>query len=291
MIAAMAMIATVACGEKDPVTPPPVDPTAPKATIVAAPTSVKVDGAGAFNVTLDKAAAEDVTIAVANGGADFLTVAAAEIKITKGQTTGTVAFTGKAEGSAKVTFSTTSTAISLETKELSVAVTEKPVVGPEYSYPDAAESGTYGSITNVVIGTTDNDLTKMDVANMDLAYWNFFVETPVRIATGDKLVVKFDIGTGYGDAAGSSEGDPYAIDVYADWNNDGKFDGANESLGKETFTGNTPQVKEYTLTIPEGAVASRIRVIYAFDGKSGGAPYVANESFDTGAVAEFMYSL
>lgn len=292
MIAAMAMFATVACGEKDNGGDKPV--VLPKATIVAAPTSVAIDAAGAFNVTLDKAATEDVTIAVANAGEATLTVAAAEIKITKGATTGSIAFTGKAEGSAKVTFTTTSKAIELVTKELTVTVTKdkpEPPVGPVYSYPEAGNDGTYGAITNVVIGAKDHNLMTMDIASDEFVYWNFLVTEPSPIVTGDKLVVKFDIGKGYGSAEGSGAADAYVIDAYIDWNNDGKFDGANESLGKESFTGHGDKVKEYPLTIPADAAAlSRIRVIYAFDGKDVEA-YEPNSFFDTGAVAEFMYSI
>lgn len=251
MIAAMAMVATVACGEKDPidnVTPPPVDG-APKATIVAAPTSVVVDAAGAFNVTLEKAATEDVTIAVA-GGADFLTVAAAEIKITKGATTGTVAFTGKAAGSAKVTFTTTSTAIELVTKELSVTVTPKgtPDDGLKtYCDPEFPDFKTYARLDGAVIGTVTLPATEGN------DFFDFAHEgtNKVTIAAGMNVVIKYA-------NIDSGAGDPYGVGVYIDWNNDGDFKDAGEVVGTKEFTagaaGATQDLTIAIASIPADAI-------------------------------------
>lgn len=257
MIAAMAMFATVAC-DKDEDPQPPVEG-APKATIVAAPATVAVDAAGAFNVTLEKAATEDVTIAVANAGEATLTVAAAEIKITKGATTASVAFTGKAEGSAKVTFSTTSKAIELVTKELTVAVTT--TAPPAIKYGEV-EFGTYqyASLGYFTLGTT-----KIEGGEGGVLYEG-----------AAKLDANFTVN--FMPSGGSGETGPtdlYSIIIYADWNKDGKFDGANEKVFEKLkfAAGSAAQDITGTITIPADAAAtSMIRVVSFFVEDASGNP-------------------
>lgn len=298
MIAAMAMVATVACGEKDPINneKPPV-PGAPKATIVAAPTSVAIAAAGAFNVTLDKAAAEDVTIAVA-GGADFLTIAAAEIKITKGATTGTVAFTGKAAGSAKVTFSTTSTAISLETKELTVTVTTDVIPPAEYEFPTSGW-GTYFGMSKVVIGATTLTSSCGDGIDSETG-----LVAPDKPLTGEDM---FGINGVSDDKTGTivplTEGIAYTIFVdnytstkdkgdvffYIDWNGNGTFEEATELIKVEKAVSGAKKTElTGTITIPAGAVASsRGRIIVANEDND-----IENGvgAMDSGYMMDFKYS-
>lgn len=294
MIAAMAMFATVACDKDEPGPGPGPEPTpgAPKATIVAAPTSVAIDAAGAFNVTLDKAATEDVTIAVANAGEATLTVAAAEIKITKGATTASVAFTGKAEGSAKVTFTTTSKAIELVTKELSVSVTKEGPKPIEYTEYPMADYGTYGGLVSAKVGDVTINAGTEYIDEAASGCFSKFINTPlVPFATGSKLTVTYSTGVVYDGTEGSGL-KKYYIDAYADWNMNGKFEPTERLAVKEVTGDDSVQTVDIDITVPETAVASsRVRVVYASNTTgTSDTQYAPNEAMDSGAILEFMYT-
>lgn len=288
MIAAMAMVATVACDKTDT---PDVDPTAPKATIVASPASVAVEASGAFNVTLSEAAKEEVVITVTNANADFLTVAATEIKIAAGATTGSVTFTGKAEGAAKVSFSANAAA-QLQTPELTVTVTKKSDVEVSYEYPMSAW-GTYFGMSKAVFGTTtitascasdEKGADKPLLGNDDFA---------INGVSDDKTatIVPFTEGmafTIYADNFTSTNG-KYDVFVYVDWNGDGKFDGAGELVKNENgIDGAKKSEITGTITIPATAVASsRVRIIIANEEQS---IEDGIGDMDSGYMMDFMYS-
>lgn len=287
MIAAMAMFATVACGEKEPEGP---IVGAPKATIVATPASVGIDKAGAFNVTLDKAATAEVVITVTNANADFLTVAATEIKIAAGATTGTVAFTGKAAGAAKVTF-TANTAAELLTKELTVTVTTVVEPGAEYEYP-AAAWGTYFGMSKVVIGSTTVPASCENgaEANKPLIGDDGFMtggisddrlSTIVPLTDGVTFTIFADNFT--------STSDKYDVFFYIDFNDNGKFEEATELVKVQKGIDGAKKT-EITGTIPVPATAvasSRARIIVAHEENT---IEDGIGDMDSGYMMDFMYS-
>lgn len=240
MIAAMAMFATVACGDKEDNGGDTLPVDAPTATIAAAPASVGIAGAGAFNVTLSKAATEDVVITITNTTADFLTVAATEIKIATGATTGTAAFTGKAAGTAKVTFAATT--VKVLTAEVSVTVTAvvvPPASLKEYCLPELPGFKAYARLDGATIGSVTLP------AGVGNDYLDYATEGShkVTIADATDIVIKFA-------NIDSGAGDPYGVGVYIDWNNDGDFADEGELIGSKEFTaGANNAIQDQTITI------------------------------------------
>ncbi|MEG1554940.1 MAG: GEVED domain-containing protein, partial [Rikenellaceae bacterium] len=289
--AALAMFATVACGsdddDKTPVTPPtPAD--APEATIVAAPASVAIAGKGALNVTLSAAATKDVVINVANADDKILTVAAKTISIAKGATTGTVAFTGVAEGSSKVSF--TSADAKVKTADLTITVTKAPAPVKEYGYPSFAW-GTYFGMTNVVIGTTTitSSCGDGEAINKPLTGNDDFI---VGGVSDDKTatIVPLTEGIAFTISAAkfTSTNSRYDVYLYIDWNDDGKFDDATEVVKKQNVDGAADTTVTGTITIPATAVASsrcRIAIINEENAFANGIGEA-----DSGYIMDFMYS-
>ncbi|MEG2318530.1 MAG: GEVED domain-containing protein [Rikenellaceae bacterium] len=252
MIAALAMFATVACGsdddDKTPVTPP-TPAGAPEATIVATPASVAVAGKGVLNVTLNAAATKDVTVKVANADATIVTVGA-ELKVLKGATSASIPFTGVKEGSSKLSF--TSADAKVKTADLTITVTKeapKPLEYCEITFQDTAVP--YASLGSFTLGTT-----KIEAGEGYMLY------------TGTaKLAAEFSVnfqpfsGTNVTGAT-----DEYNIQIVADWNHDGDFSDAGESVWtKDIVAGAAAQDFKGTITIPADAAAtSVIRVTSMF---------------------------
>ncbi|MEG2121719.1 MAG: hypothetical protein RRZ64_06650, partial [Rikenellaceae bacterium] len=215
MIAALAMFATVACGSDDDDTPvtPPTPAGAPEATIVATPASVAVAGKGVLNVTLNAAATKDVTVKVANADATIVTVGA-ELKVLKGATSASIPFTGVKEGSSKLSF--TSADAKVKTADLTITVTKeapKPLEYCEITFPTTY--GAYASLGSFTLGTT-----KIEAGEGSMSY------------TGTaKLAAEFSVNFQpfSGEAVTGSE-DIYGIKIFADWNHDGDFADAGESV-------------------------------------------------------------
>lgn len=287
MIAAVAMLATVACDKKtdEPIVVPPG---APDATIIAAPTEVEVTKTGTITATLSAAATAEVTIKVANADAAVLTVAATEIKIAAGAMSGTTSFTGVKEGSSKVSF--TSATANVKTAELTITVKAKGVEEAVYEEYPLSQYGTYGGLINVQVGAVKIECGTelIDEAGTN-CYSRFFATPVVPFATGSQMIVSFSTDAVYDGTEGSG-GKTYVIDVYADWNKNGRFE-ATERIGNKKVTGDdSVQTATIDITVPAEAVASsRVRVVYAFDG-TGSEEYIPNESMDSGSILEFMYS-
>lgn len=277
LIAAVAMLATVACKD-DKTDDIPTD--APKATITAAPTSVAIGTNGAFNVALDKPATAETIITVTNTGDAFLTVTAKEIKIAKGASAGSATFTGKAKGSAKVTFASNS--INIITPEVAVTVTEvappsnlkdycEPFFPPSFAPYARLAGATIGSVT--LPETYGHDF-------LDLAHEG---TNKVTLSDGINIVVKFA-------NINSGAADDYGIGVYIDWNKDGKFSGA-EKIGEKTIqAGDNEAEQDVTIalgTIPADAVLpTTMRIVSGYTGEGNIIPKDGCGEFESGSVID-----
>lgn len=286
MIAAMAMVATVACKGKDE----PANKL--DATIVAAPASVKINGAGTLTATLSANAENDVTISVANEKADVLTVGS-EIKIAKGAKTGTLAFTGKAAGKTKLSF--TSSSVNIKTASTEVTVTEGVEPPATYEFP-VFEWGTYSAVAKIIVGSTTIVSSAADApqgTNKPLAGNDDF---EVGYVSDDKTSTIVPITDGiaytifYSNFTANEAATEMAVALYFDWNNDGKFDGAGEEIKVEKgIMANANKEISGTITIPSNAVASsRARVMCYF--VSGSSIKHGVGDSESGNLIDFTYS-
>lgn len=259
MIAAMAMFATVACDKTDE----PVNPDAPDVTMTA-PTEVEVGKTINITATLSKAAEGDVTVKAVSADAAVLTVA--DITIAKGSLSGTAIVTGVKEGTAKVSF--TSTTATVKTAELSIKVIPAGVIPPkpiEYEFPTSAY-GTYFGMSKAVIGTITLTSTCADGSEADkplLGNDDFTIGGVSDDLTGTKVALTEGIAfTIFADNF-TSTADKYDVYFYIDWNKDGNFDEATELVKvQKGVDGSTKTEITGTITIPATAVAeSRCRII------------------------------
>lgn len=275
MIAAVAMLATVACKD-DNTNDVPKD--APKATIAATPTSVAIGANGAFNVTLDKPATAEITITVANAGDAFLTVAAKEIKIATGSATGSVAFTGKAKGSAKVTFS--SNGANITTPELTVTITETAPSSDLRDYCEPFFPGSFPAYARLA-GATIGSVTLPEAYGHD--YLNLAHEgtSKVTLSDGINVVIKFA-------NINSGADDEYGIGVYVDWNKDGKFGGAEKIGTKSIIAGANEAEQDVSIalgTIPTDAVfPTTMRIVSGYTGEGNIIPNDGCGEYESGSV-------
>lgn len=290
MIAAMAMFATVACDKKDE---PGPTPGAPDVTMTA-PTEVAIGKTINITATLSKAAEGDVTIKAVSADPTVLTVA--DITIAKGSLSGTAVVTGVKEGTAKVSF--TSTTATVKTAELTIAVKDGGTPPPpptEYGFPEF-EWGTYSAVSKIVIGTTTitssaadspDGENKMLAGNDDFGIG--FVNddktaTIVPLTDGIAYTISYSKFT-----ANEAATEMYVV-LYIDWNGNGKFTDAGEEikLEKGVFA-NADKTITGTITIPANAVASsRARVMCFY---SSGNSIEGGEGYaESGNLIDFTYS-
>lgn len=247
MIAAMAMIATVACDKEDEPGPGP-GPGAVEVTMTA-PTEIQVGKTGTITATLTKAADADVTVKAVSADLAVLTVA--DIKITKGTLTGTATATAVKAGSSKVSF--TADGVTVKTPDLTITVKEGTVEPPVNKYGEIEFAGyQWAGLGSFTLGTTkieggDGGVLYEGAAKLDANFTVNFMPSGASGATGAT--------------------DLYSIIIYADWNNDFKFDGANEKVFEKLkfAAGSAPQDITGTITIPaDAAASSMIRVVSFF---------------------------
>lgn len=265
MIALIAMFATVACKKETP--PPPTPPVILPDVTITSPkwTDILPEKTYSFTATLSAPALDDVTIKVSNDNSNILTVAAEEIKIVKGETVGSVAFTTKDNaGPAKITF--TSWDANVKTPELTINV---PIVDPplDYELPEF-ENGTFSAISKIVIGekTVESSAANSpDGANKPLAGHDDF---SIGAISDDKKDAIISLTNGipytiYYDNFTADNGIEMAVALYIDWNGDLDFsDPREEIMVEKGIPANAKKEISGTITIPAGAVKSSvIRVI------------------------------
>lgn len=282
MIAAVAMLATVACDKKTD-GPDVVPPGAPDVTIIAAPTEVEVTKTGTITATLSAVATKEVSIKITNADAAVLTVPA-EIKVAVGATSGTATFTGVKVGSSKVSF--TSSDANVKTTELTVTISEvaPPSNLRDYCQPEFPPSfAPYARFAGATIGSVTLPET-FGHDYLDLAHEG---TNKVTLADGINIVVKFA-------NINSGADDDYGIGVYIDWNKDGTFGGAENIGTKAIKAGENEAEQDVTITlgtIPTDAIfPTTMRIVSGYTGEGNAIPNDGCGYLESGSVYDVEVS-
>lgn len=239
---------------------------------------------GTITVTANAAVTADLVVNLTSDN-ENITLGSKTVIIKTGSASAEASFTGKAEGESVITISCEAATIKTATAKISVVLA--------YEYPEF-QYGTYSAIKSVKFAGVEikSSATNGEAENKPLGGNDDFgiyavsdnrTSTVVPISNGDEFTIFYSNFT-------STSKDRMNVQLYIDWNGDGKFDGTNEFIKEQEVLANAPAEIKGTITIPSGAVkSSRVRAICYYI--PGSAIKNGVGSTESGNLIDFKYSL